>query len=167
MTLGRWQKFQNLDTNSLSTPGGSIFSLFSLYGGRFPRYGAISKIAIFGHDTWPLTKDSEVAHILSFYPRGSKFSLLSLYWQRFPRCGLILKITMFGHETWPLPKVPEVSHILALQTVVFKIWTDFQSCHLWALNLATGKFRSCTYSVYYPMGLKFILFSLLGQWFPS
>ena len=40
-----------------------------LYGQRFLRYGAIFKIAIFGHETWPLIKVPEVAHIPSFYPR--------------------------------------------------------------------------------------------------
>ncbi len=36
------------------------------------RYWLFFKIAIFGHETWPLAKVPEVAHILSFYPRGSK-----------------------------------------------------------------------------------------------
>ena len=35
------------------------------------RYWPIYKIAIFGHETWPL---ANVAHILSFYPRGSKLN---------------------------------------------------------------------------------------------
>ncbi len=34
---------------------------------------------IFGHETWSLTKDPKVAHILSFYPKGSKLNLISLY----------------------------------------------------------------------------------------
>ncbi len=45
-------------------------SLFSLYRQRFPRYGAIVKIAIFGHEICPLAKVPDVAHIPSFYPRG-------------------------------------------------------------------------------------------------
>ena len=43
-------------------PTGSKWSLFLLYGQRFSRYGPILKISISGHETWPLTKDPEVAH---------------------------------------------------------------------------------------------------------
>ncbi len=42
-------------------PKGSKWGIFSLYGQRFPRYGPIFKIALFRYETWPLTKDSEVA----------------------------------------------------------------------------------------------------------
>ena len=84
--------------------------LFSLYGHQFPRHGPIFKIAIFEHETWPLPKVPEVAHILSFYPRGSNLSSFLLYGQRFSRYCLIFKI---GHETWPLSKVPKVAHILS------------------------------------------------------
>ncbi len=35
------------------------------------------KIAIFGHETWPLAvKVPEVAHILSFYPMGVEIELI-------------------------------------------------------------------------------------------
>ncbi len=51
-------------------PRGSKLSLFLLYGQRFPRYGPIFKIDIFGHETWPLAKVPEVANITSFYPKG-------------------------------------------------------------------------------------------------
>ncbi len=67
-------------------------SLFSLYGQQFPRYVGIFKIAIFGHETWPLAKVPEVAPILSFYPKGSKLSLFLLYRQRFPRYVAIFNI---------------------------------------------------------------------------
>ena len=49
---------------------GSKLSLFLLYGQRFLRYGPIFKIAIFGHETWQVSKVPEVAHMLSFYPGG-------------------------------------------------------------------------------------------------
>ena len=55
--------------------GGAKLSLFSLYGQRFPRYGAILKISIFGHETWPLAKVPEVAHILPKLPPESQISL--------------------------------------------------------------------------------------------
>ncbi len=74
----------------------------------FLRYGPTSKIAIFGHETWPLAKVPEVAHILTLYTRAAKMSLFSLYGQRFPR---LLKLPIFGHEIWPLGKVPGVAHI--------------------------------------------------------
>ncbi len=69
----------------LSTPGGSKLSLFLLYGQRFPRYGLISKIAIYGHENWNLRKVPEVAYGPSFYPRGSNLSPFSLYRQPFSR----------------------------------------------------------------------------------
>ena len=88
-------------------------SLFLLYGQWFPRYWPIFKIAIFGHETWPLAKVPEVAHISSsFYPKGVKLSLFSLYGQRFVRYGEIFKTVTFGHEIWSSAKVPEVAHIL-------------------------------------------------------
>ena len=95
---------------------------------------------IFGHETWPLTKDPEVAHIISFYPSGSKLSLFSLYGQRFSRYRPIFKLAIFEHETWPLARVPEVAHILffypmrsklsvffALRTAVSEIRADFHN----------------------------------------
>ena len=39
-------------------------------------YRMIFKIAIFGHETWPLDKMPEVAHIHSFYPKGVKIELI-------------------------------------------------------------------------------------------
>ncbi len=33
----------------------------------------VFQIAIFGHETWPLAKVPEVAHILSFYPKYGSF----------------------------------------------------------------------------------------------
>ncbi len=85
--------------------------LLSLYGQRFLRYRPIFIIAKFGHETWPLAKVPEVAHILSFYPRGSKLSRFLLYRQQFLRYGPIFKIAIYEHETWSLEKVPEVAHI--------------------------------------------------------
>ena len=64
------KKIQELHILFLCTEGGSILSLFSLYGHRFPIYRQIFKITIFGNETWPLAKVPEVAHILSFYPYG-------------------------------------------------------------------------------------------------
>ncbi len=71
MKLGHWPKFPFY-------PRGSKLCLFSLYRQWFPRYGVIFKIAILVHETWPLTNDPEVAHIIPFYLRESKLSLFSL-----------------------------------------------------------------------------------------
>ena len=68
----------------------------------------------FGHETWPLAKVPEVAHLLSFHPMGSKLSLFLLYGQRFLRYGPIFKLATFELESWPLAKVPEVAHILSV-----------------------------------------------------
>ncbi len=65
-----WPKF-----HIYSLSRGSKLSLLLLDRQWFPRYGPIFKIAIFGHETWPLAKVPAVAHIASFYPKGSKLSL--------------------------------------------------------------------------------------------
>ncbi len=86
-------------------------------------------------------------HVYPFYTMGSKLSLFLLDGQRFPRYK-IFKIAIFGYETWPLAKAPEVAYtfllpqvvkielIFALQAAVSEIWADFQTCHIWAWNLA-------------------------------
>ncbi len=114
--LDQLPKFQKLNLH-LSTPflpHGSKLSLCSLYEQRLSRY-EIFKIAMLGHETWPLTTDPEVAQILSFYPRGSKLGLFSLYAQRFPRYGPIFKIAIFGHEFGHSPKFQ--LHIYPLSTL--------------------------------------------------
>ncbi len=144
MKLGHWPKVpEKLHIYPLSTPWVEIEVIFTLRG-AVSEISADFQIAIFGHETCPLAKFPEVAHIPSFYPRWSKLSLFSLYGQRFPKYDPIFKIAMpFGHETWQVAKVPEVAQtlspqvgeielIFALQVVVFKIWADFQNCHIWA-----------------------------------
>ncbi len=64
------KRFTEVEYGPSFYPKGSKLSLFSLYGQRFPRYGPLFKIAIFGHETWPSTKVPEVAHVPSFYPGG-------------------------------------------------------------------------------------------------
>ena len=67
----------------------SKFGLFSLHEQRCSRYGptCIFKIAIFGHENWPLAKVPEVAHILLKLPSSAKFHSVLFYggWP-FPRC---------------------------------------------------------------------------------
>ncbi len=60
MKLGHWSKFQNLHIYSFYTLWVKL-SLISLYGQRFPRHRLIFKIAIFGHEMWPLAKVPEVS----------------------------------------------------------------------------------------------------------
>ncbi len=99
MKLCDCQKFLKLDIYTLFLPQWvEIELIFDLWA-VVSKISADFEIAIFGHETWSLTKDPEVAHILSFYHRGSKMSLFSLYGERFPRYGPIFKIAIFGHET--------------------------------------------------------------------
>ena len=142
-------------------------SLFSVYMQRFLRYRSIFKLATFWHESWPVVKVPEVAHILSFYPMGSKLSLFSLYGQWFPRYGPIFKIAIFGHETWPLAKV---AHILPFYPKgsklslfllygqrfprywpIFKItifghelghWPKFQKSYIYSLSTPEGRNRA-------------------------
>ena len=108
MKFGHWPKFQTLH---IFLSQRLEIESFLLYGQRFPRYGPIFKIALFGREIWPLAKVLEVAHGLSFYPRVSKLRLFLLYGQQFPRRWPIFKHALFGHDTWPLAKVLEVAHI--------------------------------------------------------
>ncbi len=77
MKLGKWPKCQKLHTLSFYPPVGSKSSLFLLYHGQqFLRHRPIFKIAIFRHETSPLVKVPEVAHIRSFYPQGVEIELI-------------------------------------------------------------------------------------------
>ena len=93
----------------------SNWRLFSLHGQWFLRYWQIFKIAIIGHETWPLAKVPKAAHGIFFYPRGSKLSLFSLYGQRFPKYGPIFKLATFGNETWPKCQQWHI-HVLSVST---------------------------------------------------
>ena len=53
----------------------SLCLLYTCYRQWFLRYGVIFKIAIFGHETWSLTKDPEVTHTY-FLPQGGKIELI-------------------------------------------------------------------------------------------
>ncbi len=93
-------------------PRGSKLSLFSLYGQRFPRYGSIFKIAIFGHKTWPLAKVPEIAHTLSTH--GVEIELIFALQAAVSeiRTDFHFKIAMFRHDTFPLAKILEVAQAL-------------------------------------------------------
>ncbi len=121
-------------------PSRSKLCLFSVRAEGSERYRVIFKIAIFGHQTWPLIKVPEVAHLLSFcptpqpHPRGAKLNLhvLSLYGLRFPK------------------------------------YKDFQNFHIWASNLAIGRTWEVTHTdCFYPRGSKLTLFSRYKQRFPK
>ncbi len=76
MKLGHWKQIQNVHIYPIFAPRGSKLRVFLLYGQWFPRYGSIFKIAIFGHEIWPLAKVPEVAHILSFYTHEFEIELI-------------------------------------------------------------------------------------------
>ena len=81
-----------------------------LYGQRFPRYGPIFNIAIFGHETkWPKFQQS---HIYSLSTPGVEIELIFVLRTAVSEISEI-KIAIFGHETWQASKVPEVPHILS------------------------------------------------------
>ena len=79
MKLGHGPKWQKLHIYSFSPPRGRNSKLRSklgsLYWEWFLRYGQILKIAIFAHETWPLAKVPEIAHILPKLPHESQISL--------------------------------------------------------------------------------------------
>ena len=170
--------------------GGEIEIIFVLRAAVSEIYGLIFKMALFGHETWPLAKVPEVAHLLSFYPRQLKLSLFLLYGQRFPSYGPIFKIAIFGHKTWPLVKVPEVAHMVSfypkggnwayfhsmgsgfqdtgrfskLPYLGMKLghWPKFQMLHIYFLNTAPSpEFHSDSlYGWLFPRYWQFCIFPL-------
>ena len=125
-------------------PKGAKSSLFSLYRQWFPRYGLILKIAIFRHETCPLTKVPEVAHMPSFYPMGVKLSLFRSMGSSFRDMGRFSQLSYLGMKLghWPkfqklhiylfLPQRVKIELILALRAAVSEIWADFLNCYIWA-----------------------------------
>ncbi len=57
-------------------PRGSKLSSFLLYGQRFSRHGQIFKIAIFGHETWQLAKNSRNCTCILFLHQGVEIELI-------------------------------------------------------------------------------------------
>ncbi len=115
-------------------PGGSKLSLFLLYGQRFPRYEAISKLPYLG------TKLSQIG--------------VSEIWADFQNChfgawDLVTdKKSTSCTCTLFVPKGVEIELIFALQAPVSKIRADFQNCHIWARNLAIRQSsRNCTHTL--------------------
>ncbi len=125
MAIGQVQKL-HIHEHSLSIPGGSKLSLFLLYGQRFPRYGPIFKIPIFGHETWQVAKVTGVAHVHSFYPKGLKLRLFYLYGQWFPRYWAIFKIVIFGMKLGKWPKFQKL-HVYNLDYSRVPNFTPFCS----------------------------------------
>ncbi len=140
-------------------------SFFSLYGQPFPRYRSIFKIGIFGLETGPLGKVSEVAHALSFFPRGRIWVYFHSTDSSFRDIGSLFKIATYGHEVFHwvkiqklhiylfLPQGVEIKLIFTLWAAVSELLADFQHCHICAWNLAIRKSsRSCTYTLFLPQG---------------
>ena len=89
------------------------------------------------------------------------------------------KVPKFAHILF-LPQGVKIGLSFALQAAVSGIKADFQTCHIWAWNLAIGQStRSCTYTLFWPKyqklhiyslstpcrESKLSLFSLYEQWF--
>ena len=98
-------------------------------------YWSILKIAIFGHEIWPLPKVPEVGTYTLFLTRGLKLSsAFLLYGQCFPRYRPISKIAIFAMKLGHLAKAPhtlsfypygvEIELIFALWAAVSEIWAD-------------------------------------------
>ena len=104
-----------------------------------------------GHETWPLAKVPEVAHIPSFYPTGSKLTLFfTLRAAVSDIYGSIFKIAIFGHGTFWL-KIGRYLGKLAYFCSTGRVFRD------------TGRYltRSCTYTLFLPQGVEIeLIFTL-------
>ncbi len=102
----------------------SKLSSFSLYGQWFPRYWAIFKIFIFGHEFQKL-------HIYSLSTSTSwNWAYLCSPGNSF-RIRADFQNAIFGHETWQVAEVPEVAYMymlsLSLSTRRGRNWAYFHS----------------------------------------
>ncbi len=132
----------------------SKVSLFSLCGQQFPRYRPIFKLVIFEHETWPLAKVPEVAHILSSYPRGSKMSLLLLYRERFLRYRPFFKITILWAWNFAICQSSRSCTYNLLPTPGFRKWAYF--CFMTSGFWNMGRFSKLRY-----VGMKLWVFFAL------
>ncbi len=186
--LGHWPKFQKLHIYTLSTPvvGGYVGGgggQNQATGSMCLRYGKICKTVIFGHETWPLAKNSKVAHILSLYPRGSS-TPEGRNWAYFPSTG-----SGFQDTGW-FSKLPylgmKLSHWPKSRSFTYTLsnlggwnWAYFRSTgsgfqntgrfsKLPYLGMKLGhwpKFQKLKHILSSPKGSKLSLFSLYGQRF--
>ncbi len=111
-------------------------SLFSLYAQRFQRYRPIFEITKIGHETWPLAKVPEVAHIIPFHHRGRNwayFRSMGSGWLEadFHNCYIWSWNMAIGQRsrscayTLFLPKRVELELIFTLWAAISKIRADF------------------------------------------
>ncbi len=110
-------------------PNGVEIELIFALRAAVSKVRQIFKIAIFGHETWPLAKVPEFAHMLPSYHRGSKLGIFLLYEKQFLSCRPIFKIAIIAHETWQVAKVPEFANIPSFYPRVVEIESIFA---LWA-----------------------------------
>ena len=166
MKLGYWPNLGKLHIY----PKGSKLSLFSFYGQSFLRYWTFLKIAIFGHETWPLAKVPEVAHILS---PGVEIELIFDLQATVQRYRPFFNIAIFGYEIWPLGAKFQKLYIYSLSTPGGRNRVYFRSTgsgfrdmgrlsKLPYLGMKLGQSsRSCTYTVFQTHGSEIeLIFAL-------
>ena len=140
-----------------TSPVGSKLSLFLLYGQRFPTYGLIFKIAIFGDETWQLAK----VHINSLSTPRVKIELIfalraavAKIRADFQNCHIWtwnLAISQSCTYTLFLLQGVEFELIFALWAAVSDIWTDFKVA-IFGHEISQSA-RSCTHTLFLPHGV--------------
>ena len=150
MKLGHWPKLQKLHIYIVLSfyPRGLRLRLFSLYGQLFPRYCPIFKIDIFRHETWPLAKGTEVAHML-FLAQGVKIELifdLHCTWSSFRDTGNFQHCHNLGMKLGHWPKFQKL-HIQAVYpgggggvkielTGIFALWAAVSKIRAQGVEIA-------------------------------
>ncbi len=118
-------------------PIGAKFSLFSLYMQHFLKYRPIFKIPIFGHETWPLAKVPEVAHILCYYRRGSNWAYFHWTGSGFRDMGQFSKLPYLGMKLGHWPKCQKL--------LIYPLFTPGGGRN-WTYFRCTGSGFHCKYS---------------------
>ncbi len=122
-----------------------------------------------------MTKDSEVAYILSFYPRGRNCAYFCSTGSAFRDTGQLSKLPYLGRwaigqsfrsctHTFFLPQGFEVELIFALRAAVSERQDKFQNCHICHEILQIGQSSRHILSFYHRRA-KLSLFLLYGQRF--
>ncbi len=173
MKLSHWPKYLAIGQSSRSC----IYTIFLPQGGElrliFALRAAVFAIQAYFQNchiwAWNLVigRSSRSCTYTLFLPHGVEIELI--FGLR-AAVSEIFKIAIFGHEThWPkCHKLHTCSFstpggrnwgYFALRAAVSEVSANFQNCHIWAWNLASGQSsRSCTYALFLPQGFEIELY---------
>ncbi len=122
-----------------------------IFASRFPKYRPIFKIAIFGHETWPLAKVPEDCTYTLFLPQGVEIELVLAAWAAVSE---IQAISQNCHIwTWNLESGQSARSCTCTLFSTPRGWNEAYFCSMDSGFRDTGNFSKLSY-----LGMK------LGKW---